>query len=139
MSGARFDSIRRQLGATRAAISGGYTRISPAAVPAAASLAHAGYANVTGNCWVAGVDGCPAGWMVAFARANEGEGSGGLRLRVLPRFADILSAREAPAVIAVDIPIGLPAQAGRGGRAAQLCPLFEENRRAILRRGNAGK
>lgn len=28
-----------------------------------------------GNGWVAGVDGCPAGWMVAFARVNEGEGS----------------------------------------------------------------
>jgi predicted RNase H-like nuclease len=68
-----------------------------------------------GNGWVAGVDGCPAGWMVAFARVNEGEGSGELRLCVLPRFADILCADEAPAVIAVDIPIGLPAQAGCGG------------------------
>jgi hypothetical protein len=55
---------RGQLGATRAAISGEYTRISPAAVPSAASLAHASYANVTGNRWVAGEDGCPAGWMV---------------------------------------------------------------------------
>jgi hypothetical protein len=34
-----------------------------------------GYANVTGNRWVAGEDGCPAGRMVAFARVNEGEGS----------------------------------------------------------------
>jgi predicted RNase H-like nuclease len=42
-------------------------------------------------------------------------------------------------VIAVDIPIGLPAQAGRGGCAAQVYPLFEENRRAMLQRGNAGK
>src|ERR1700730_18824145 len=71
-----------------------------------------------GNGWVAGMDGCPAGWMVAFARVNEGEGSGELRLCVLPRFADVLSADEGPAVIAVDIPIGLPAQAGRGSRAA---------------------
>src|SRR4051794_21622265 len=47
--GAPFASIRRQLGANRAAISGGYTRISPAAVPSEASLAHAGYANVTGT------------------------------------------------------------------------------------------
>jgi hypothetical protein len=60
MSGAPFDSIRCQLGANRAAISGGHTRISPAGVPAAALLAHAGYANLTGNCWVAGEDGCPA-------------------------------------------------------------------------------
>ena len=28
-----------------------------------------------GNGWVAGVDGSPAGWMVVFARVNEGEGS----------------------------------------------------------------
>src|SRR6202048_2557512 len=72
-----------------------------------------------GNGWVAGVDGCPAGWMVAFARVNEGEGSAEFRLCVLSQFADVLSADEAPAVIAVDIPIGLPAQAGRGGRAAE--------------------
>jgi len=71
------------------------------------------------DCWVAGVDGCPAGWMVAFARPNDGEGRAEVRLRILPRFADVLSAHEAPAVIAVDIPIGLPKQAGRGGRAAE--------------------
>ena len=52
----------------------GYTRISPAGVPSAAPLAHAGYANLTGNCWVAAEDGCPAGRMVAVARVNEGEG-----------------------------------------------------------------
>jgi hypothetical protein len=45
-------------------------------VPSAASLAHAGYANLTGDRWVAGVDSCPTGWMVVFARVNEGEGSG---------------------------------------------------------------
>jgi hypothetical protein len=75
MSGAPFDSIRRQLGANRAAISGGYIRISPAGGPSAAPLAHAGCANLTGNRWVAGQDGCPAGRMVAFARVNEGEDS----------------------------------------------------------------
>jgi hypothetical protein len=55
-SGAPLDSIRCKLGANRAAISRGYT-------------------NVTGNCWVAAEDGCPAGRMVGFARVNEGEGS----------------------------------------------------------------
>ena len=53
----------------------GCTSISPPGGPSAAPLAHAGYANLTGNCWVAGEDGCPAGRMVAFARVNEGEGS----------------------------------------------------------------
>jgi predicted RNase H-like nuclease len=87
-----------------------------------------------GNGWVAGVDGCPAGWMVVFARVNEGEGSGELRLCVLPRFADILCADEAPAVIAVDIPIGLPAQAGRGGRAAEnmVRPLLGERQSSVF-------
>ena len=55
----------------------------------------------------------------AIARVNEGEGGVELRLRLLPRFADVLCAAEAPAMIAVDIPIGLPAQAGRGGPAAE--------------------
>src|SRR5262249_8835038 len=34
------------------------------------------------------------------------------------RFAEVIAAPEAPAVIAVDIPIGLPEQAGHGGRRA---------------------
>jgi Protein of unknown function (DUF429) len=55
----------------------------------------------------------------AIARVNEGEGGAELRLRLLPRFADVLCAAEAPAMIAVDIPIGLPAPAGRGGLAAE--------------------
>ena len=55
----------------------------------------------------------------AIARVNEGEGGAELRLRLLPRFADVLCAAEAPAMIAVDIPIGLPAPAGRGGPAAE--------------------
>ena len=96
-------SIRCQLGATRAAISGGYTRISPAAVPSAASLTHAGYANLTGNCWVASEDGCPAGRMVAVARVNEGEGGAELRLRALSRFeatgVQMLNARNSMAAI----------------------------------------
>jgi hypothetical protein len=81
----------------------GYTRISPAGVPSAAPRAHAGYANLTGNCWVAAEDGCPAGRMVAFARANEGEGGAGLRLRALSRFettgVQMLNARNSMAAI----------------------------------------
>ena len=66
-----------------------------------------------GEEWLAGVDGCPAGWIAAFARGAE------VRLRLLPRFADVLAAPEAPRIVAVDIPIGLPERAGRGGRAAE--------------------
>jgi predicted RNase H-like nuclease len=65
--------------------------------------------------WIAGVDGCPAGWLAAFARLEDAE----VRLRVVPQFADVLAAPEQPVVIAVDIPIGLPERVGRGGRAAE--------------------
>jgi predicted RNase H-like nuclease len=65
--------------------------------------------------WLAGLDGCPAGWVCAFVRPSGGE----VRLRIVPRFADVLMAPEAPAIIAVDIPIGLPERVGHGGRAAE--------------------
>jgi len=65
--------------------------------------------------WLAGVDGCKAGWIVVFAR-RVGEG---MRVRIVPRFADVLAAPEAPVVIAIDIPVGLPERAGYGGRAAE--------------------
>jgi predicted RNase H-like nuclease len=65
--------------------------------------------------WLAGVDGCRAGWVVAFVRAAGDE----VRMRVVSRFADVLTAPEAPSVVAVDIPIGLPERAGHGGRAAE--------------------
>ena len=65
--------------------------------------------------WLVGVDGCRAGWIVAFVRPAGGE----VRLRIVPRFADVLASREAPAVIAVDMPIGLPERTGLGGRAAE--------------------
>jgi predicted RNase H-like nuclease len=42
-----------------------------------------------------------------------------VRVRVVPRFADVLTVAEAPVVIAVDIPIGLPERVGYGGRAAE--------------------
>src|SRR6185369_10200375 len=67
--------------------------------------------------WLAGVDGCTAGWIVAFVRPSGGEG----RLRILPHFAGVLSAPERPATIAVDMPIGLPERVGLGGRAAENC------------------
>jgi predicted RNase H-like nuclease len=64
--------------------------------------------------WPAGVDGCPAGWIVAFL------GPGGeAQVRIAEHFADVLAAPERPAVVAVDVPIGLMERAGSGGRAAE--------------------
>jgi predicted RNase H-like nuclease len=69
----------------------------------------------THEIWLAGIDGCPSGWIVAFARADLSE----VRVRLVPRFTDVPAAPEAPAVIAIDIPVGLPERAGYGGRAAE--------------------
>jgi len=52
---------------------------------------------------------------VAFARADLSE----IRVRLVPRLIDVTAASEAPAVIAIDIPIGLPERTGYGGRAAE--------------------
>lgn len=67
------------------------------------------------NAWLAGVDGCPGGWIAVFVRPRGDE----VRVRIVPRFADVLSAPEMPAAIAVDMPIGLPERVGVGGRAAE--------------------
>lgn len=64
--------------------------------------------------WLAGVDGCPGGWIVAFLRP-VGETCD---IAIFPRFVDVMAARRL-AAIAVDIPIGLPERTGPGGRAAE--------------------
>ena len=80
--------------------------------------------------FVAGVDGCPAGWMTALLPL-EGDG---LRLSVVPRFADVLAAAEAPAVVAVDMPVGLPARIGPAGRGpeAAVRPLLGARRSSVF-------
>jgi predicted RNase H-like nuclease len=65
--------------------------------------------------WLAGVDGCRIGWAVAFVRPTGDEA----RVAILPCLVDVLAAPEAPRVVAVDIPIGLPGRVGHGGRAAE--------------------
>jgi predicted RNase H-like nuclease len=62
---------------------------------------------------VAGVDGCPAGWLVVLRDINNAIPPSA---RLVATFADILALPEAPRVIAVDIPIGLPERSGIGGR-----------------------
>lgn len=64
--------------------------------------------------WLAGADGCPDGFLVAFVRPIGDE----VRLRLMP-FADLARAEEMPAVIAVDMPIGLPDRIGPGGRGPE--------------------
>lgn len=64
--------------------------------------------------WLAGIDGCKAGWIAAFIQP-EGEAC---EIALFPRFADMAATRTL-AAIAVDMPIGLPARTGAGGRAAE--------------------
>jgi predicted RNase H-like nuclease len=52
--------------------------------------------------WLAGVDGCRAGWIAAFVQPAGSEA----RVEILARFADVLAS--GVRVIAVDMPIGLP-------------------------------
>lgn len=82
------------------------------------------------NPWLAGVDGCRAGWIVTFIRASGDE----LRIRVVPHFAEILGAAENPVIIAVDIPIGLPDRTGYGGRVAEnaIRPLLGARQSAVF-------
>jgi predicted RNase H-like nuclease len=63
--------------------------------------------------WIAGVDGCRAGWIVVLHPIGEPQSA---RAELCPRFADILALVEQPVIVAIDVPIGLPDQSGPGGR-----------------------
>ena len=64
---------------------------------------------------IVGVDGCKAGWVAA---ASDGA-FGDVEIAVFPTFDAVLDAHPVPAIIAVDIPIGLPRRSGPGGRVAE--------------------
>lgn len=70
----------------------------------------------TGSDWIAGIDGCKAGWMVVI-----GPASGPLPLRhaVVPRLADLASLAPSLAAVAIDMPIGLPDRIEGSGRGAE--------------------
>jgi predicted RNase H-like nuclease len=80
--------------------------------------------------WLAGADGCPAGWIVAFVRPASSE----IRIRLFSKFSDLAAAPEMPAIIAVDMPIGLPDRAGAGGRAAEnaVRPLLGQRQSSVF-------
>jgi predicted RNase H-like nuclease len=63
---------------------------------------------------VAGVDGCRGGWICVLWEPDAAEPA---RVLLASSFTGLLDLPEAPAVIAVDMPIGLPAVAAKGGRA----------------------
>ncbi|MGI9408207.1 MAG: DUF429 domain-containing protein [Hyphomicrobiaceae bacterium] len=73
--------------------------------------------TVDPSLWVAGVDGCPAGWLVVLRNLNAGAAP---QKVIMSSFGDIPALPERPAVIAVDIPIGLPDRTGPGGRGCDV-------------------
>lgn len=64
--------------------------------------------------FVTGIDGCPGGWIAATMRAD---GTGDVAIRMVPAFADLLAPEVA--VIAVDMPIGLPDRIAGPGRGPE--------------------
>lgn len=62
--------------------------------------------------WVAGADGCRAGWVVVLRNVRTGS----VRVRLVPSFGQLLRLTETPRIMCVDIPIGLLEHAERGGR-----------------------
>ena len=61
---------------------------------------------------LAGVDGCKGGWVVVLRDV----GSGALEVRVIETMGELIQRRHGPAVVGIDIPIGLLDQALPGGR-----------------------
>lgn len=71
-----------------------------------------GYPGETGT--IAGVDGCRAGWIAIIQTAGSDP-----RVEIRRRFADLVSDLGAGAVIAVDMPIGLPDKISGAGRGPE--------------------
>lgn len=65
--------------------------------------------------WLAGLDGCRAGWIAVFVRPDADEA----RVEIMRQFSGLAATQPAPAIVALDMPIGLPERTGHGGRAAE--------------------
>lgn len=67
--------------------------------------------------FVAGVDGCPTGWVVVRRALSEAATA---TIHHVTTFAELLTMEPRPAIVAIDIPIGLPDRGGPGGRACDV-------------------
>ncbi|MCZ8184150.1 MAG: DUF429 domain-containing protein [Beijerinckiaceae bacterium] len=70
----------------------------------------------TGSEWIAGIDGCPSGWMVVIGPVS---GPMTIRQAVISRLADLESLASPLAAVAIDMPIGLPDRIEGSGRRAE--------------------
>ena len=66
--------------------------------------------------WIAGVDGFKGKWCLVLLNSGNGE----VKARIVLRFAELLDIPERPAVVCVDIPIGLPEITAKGGRNCEV-------------------
>jgi predicted RNase H-like nuclease len=78
---------------------------------------------------LAGVDGCPAGWLACLI---DPTGATPPEIRLFLRFAELLALD--PAIVAVDMPIGLPETIGPGGRGPErlVRPLLGERQSSVF-------
>lgn len=79
--------------------------------------------------WIAGVDGCKAGWIAAILDLST---SAPPILRVVPGLAALLA--EKPALIAIDMPIGLPDAIDGSGRGPEqlVRPLLGQRQSSVF-------
>ena len=80
---------------------------------------------------VAGVDGCPGGWIAVL---RNGAADPAPRHALFRHFSDLLALDPAPAVFAVDMPIGLAERSGPGGRGPEshVRPLLGERQSSVF-------
>jgi len=71
--------------------------------------------EVSGGTWLAGIDGCNGGWVVAVADPQFAN----ISFRHIKSFAELFADGDGPSVAAVDMPIGLPEQTGPKGRTPE--------------------
>ncbi len=81
--------------------------------------------------YVAGADGCPSGWAVVF---RDIAGKRPPAFAVAADMRTLLRDPKLPAMIAVDMPIGLPERVGAGGRGpeTEVRPLLGERKSSVF-------
>ncbi|MDR7038647.1 MULTISPECIES: DUF429 domain-containing protein [Methylobacterium] len=65
--------------------------------------------------WIAGLDGCRGAWAGALLDLDD---PGAWRVALFPSIAALLDGAEAPRIVGIDVPIGLPDRVEGGGRVA---------------------
>lgn len=80
---------------------------------------------------VAGVDGCPTGWIACLL---EGGDPAGAEIRLYSQIADLIAGHDRPIATAIDMPIGLPDRIDSGGRGPErlVRPLLGERQSSVF-------